>query len=458
MGTALGVHVLGQGVGESVVLEMPNGGVGVIDCFAPQLKAATREERLQANPTLRFLIHELKAERLTFVAFSHPHEDHGRGFSHVLEEFRGRIDEIWVFRAFQSIDLERHMKALIHGGRRLDIERLHGEPVGTFTDELSKVTELILDLTSRTNPVGARFRDFAGYLRFGARGEPLIFHMIGPTDRLVAEYEKSLADNMAGVVDDSGENVNPNWQPDRVNHNRVSAALVVEYGKTRVVLGADMEREAWESLLGEMDSGTDPELSLGCHLLKVSHHGSMTGHCPGLYERRVRRRQRKPIAVVTPFNRHRHPLPSPEGVDHLLAHTSLVLASNLAEAYHACGRLAPDFARLPGGAGEVSIPLSWARDLAGEPALRGALLPSESEGAAVVPPPAAVPLTWRRDLIANPRLARLLRPEVRRLLMTEEASRAVVPERDCRVSLYFNDKGMELRARRYVGSCAGQLT
>jgi hypothetical protein len=189
MGKALGVHVLGQGFGESVVLEMPNGAIGVIDCFAPQLKATTREERLQANPTLRFLVHELKAERLAFVAFSHPHEDHGRGLSHLLEEFRNRIDEIWVFRAFQSNELERHMKALIHGGRRLDIEAMRDEPAGTFTDELTKVTELILDLTSKANPAGAGFRDFAGYRRFQVRNEPLAFHMIGPTDRLVADMK-----------------------------------------------------------------------------------------------------------------------------------------------------------------------------------------------------------------------------------------------------------------------------
>jgi hypothetical protein len=274
----------------------------------------------------------------------------------------------------------------------------------------------------------------------------------------VAEYEKSLADNLAGLVDDTGENVNPNWQPDRVNHNRISAALVVEYERTRIVLGADMDTAAWEAVLGEIDQGTEYNLPLACHLIKVSHHGSMTGHCEGLYERRFARRRRKPIAVVTPFNRHRHPLPSREGVDHLLSHTSLVLATNRAEAHHACGRLLPDHVEFPAGAGEASIPVTWASALTSNPALRGAFIPSESETAEVASPPAAVPLDWRHDLIANPRLARLLHPEIRRFLRTEEVPGNTAAETECRVSLYFNDKGRELKSRRYVGSRAGQLT
>src|ERR1700757_3196684 len=109
---------------------------------------------------------------------------------------------------------------------------------------------------------------------------------------------------MTGLVDETGENVNPAWMPDQIDHNRVSAALVVEYGKTRVILGADMITRSWEAILSEMDRGTEYTLPLNCHLIKVSHHGSITGHCQGLYERRFARRRAKPIAVVTPFNRH----------------------------------------------------------------------------------------------------------------------------------------------------------
>jgi hypothetical protein len=66
-------------------------------------------------------------------------------------------------------------------------------------------------------------------------------------------------------------------------------------------------------------------------------------------------------------------------------------------------------------------------------------------------------LAWRHDLIASPRLARMLHPKIRQLLITETELTSAVTETDRRVSLYFNDKGRELKTRRYVGSLAGRL-
>jgi hypothetical protein len=458
MNDPLGIHVIGLGFGESVVVQMPNGGVGVIDCFAPRLDASTSEERLDANPTLRFLVNELRAPRLAFVAFSHPHEDHGHGLRHVLEHFRGRIDEVWVFRALEDLNLERHMRARIVGGRKSLSEASLPPPVaaGTFATELMWVRNLFRELTDDANDDAAIYYDFAGYRRFSFEGERLTFHVVGPTHRLISEYERDLAENMRGLVDEKGEKVDPAWEPDKVDHDRLSAALVIEYGKTRVVLGGDMIADSWAAVLAEIDRGNEYDLPLSCHMIKASHHGSMTGQCATLYERRLARRSGKPIAVLTPFNRHVHPLPRPEGVNHLLEHAGSVWATNLAEAYHACERLPPDFASAPVGSVEVNVPIRWATDLAAAPALRGVFRASESEGAEA-DLPSALPFAWRHELIANPRLADLLRPEVRRLFVTREELRSAVAERDCRVSLYFNARGRELTSRRYVGSRAGQV-
>src|SRR5688500_14036107 len=105
MAGALGIHVIGEGFGESIVLEMPGGKVGVIDCFCRRLKARSAPERLAANPTLRLLRGRLRATRLAFVALTHPHEDHGRGLSHLLEDYSNRIDEVWMFVGFELVYL-----------------------------------------------------------------------------------------------------------------------------------------------------------------------------------------------------------------------------------------------------------------------------------------------------------------------------------------------------------------
>jgi hypothetical protein len=46
----LEVHVFGGGEGESIVLGLPNGGWGVIDCFATKL------EEPKTNASLQFLL------------------------------------------------------------------------------------------------------------------------------------------------------------------------------------------------------------------------------------------------------------------------------------------------------------------------------------------------------------------------------------------------------------------
>lgn len=456
MGKTLGIHILGRGFGESIVLQMPNGGVGVIDCFAPRLKAATSAERLEANPTLRFL-KKLGPSSLAFVGFTHPHEDHGRGLSHLLEEFRGRIRELWVFRAYNFIHLERYMKALIHSGRKSAVEELLNEPAGTFSVELLRIRNLIGEMIEPDNRSPPEFRYFAGYSKFTLAGEPLVFHILGPTDLLEERYERALVDNMEGLVEDDGRTVNPDWEPEQVNHNQASAALMVEYGATRIVLGGDMEAPAWERVLAEMVDTSLERPPLTCQMVKVSHHGSATGYCTDLYERRFRRRRGGPLAVLTPFNRHSSPLPSPRGLAHLRSYAKEVVATNVAEACHASGLTLPGYALFPTSAESLSVPLGWASDLAAQPALLGALDPSVCQAAREVAPPAALPLAWHRDLHDNPRLVALLRAEFRHVLPSRRADHDGAVEEHSRVSVFFDRRGRELRKQRYVGRCAGPL-
>ena len=76
----LAVHVLGAGKGESIVLQLSDGRWGVVDCFAPSSTNA------ETNPVLRFL-RERDVRELEFLCLTHPHDDHYKGMSHLLEAF-----------------------------------------------------------------------------------------------------------------------------------------------------------------------------------------------------------------------------------------------------------------------------------------------------------------------------------------------------------------------------------
>jgi hypothetical protein len=83
--------------------------------------------------------------------------------------------------------------------------------------------------------------------------------------------------------------------------NLVSIVLHVQFGDMSVLLGADMEahhdpRRGWTAAIAEAQ---EAGLTRG-QLLKVPHHGSITGHHDDLWARTLVQR---PIGVVTPFNR-----------------------------------------------------------------------------------------------------------------------------------------------------------
>jgi beta-lactamase superfamily II metal-dependent hydrolase len=64
----LSIHVINSGVGESIVVELPNGNWGVIDCYASNLADPS------SNHTLNFL-RKQEVTSLEFLCLTHPHLD-----------------------------------------------------------------------------------------------------------------------------------------------------------------------------------------------------------------------------------------------------------------------------------------------------------------------------------------------------------------------------------------------
>jgi hypothetical protein len=458
MQAAFGIHVFGRGFGETIVLEFPNGGVGLIDCFSPQLSIPDGQTRLSVNPVLRFLKNELRAESLAFVGLTHPHEDHGRGLSHVLEEYRGRIGQIWMFQGFQSLYLERLLDALRASKIQLPIEELLNEDPGTFAFEIATIREEVLDQIDPQKTNRAKFRSFQGYKQFWIPDEPVSCEFLGPSDGHAAAYEANLIDSLATAFDPSGQYIVPDWAPDSINHNLISSALLLTYGQTRVLLGGDMELDAWSEALLEQQGSKKTNRSFSCHLIKAAHHGSVTGFHSDLAEQ-LPIDGRPPIAVLTPFNRHRNPLPTAVGITQLLPHVSELLVTNVEEVRRSVHRsiASRKSADLEDSVPSSSrIPLSWWEDIRSRPELLGTLNPRvmETLPESTLPAPVAyIPLRWYQDITANLSLRRLLAPKLNADSTRNDSTLEL--ETDCRVSLYFNDSGEELRQYRYVGSAAG---
>lgn len=84
----LKIYVFGSTEGESIVLHLPNGRWGVVDSFVSSLNDPG------TNPAYRLLKRENVTE-IEFLCLTHPHDDHFRGMSQLLEGFTVR--QFWTF-------------------------------------------------------------------------------------------------------------------------------------------------------------------------------------------------------------------------------------------------------------------------------------------------------------------------------------------------------------------------
>ena len=77
----LTIHVISSGIGESIVIGLPDKKWGVIDCYTPDITDPSK------NPTIDFL-RKNGVKELEFICLTHPHSDHYRGLRDLLLCFK----------------------------------------------------------------------------------------------------------------------------------------------------------------------------------------------------------------------------------------------------------------------------------------------------------------------------------------------------------------------------------
>jgi hypothetical protein len=246
---------------------------------------------------------------LEFLALTHPHDDHYRGMSHLLEAFPVRF--FWRFNGLSGPHFIRLVEYL-----RVEAEALDQ----TDAIESGREFERIFALIGRSRRDGGpsprvKRSGPATQLYPVPYDEAASFRILGlaPSGNQVERYERSLHQcfNADGTI---------RSRLPHADHNLVSMALLVIFGQTRILLGGDVEREGWQDVIAEMGPAT-----LASHAVKVSHHGSPTGYCDGLWSHISA--SISPLAIVTAYAAQH--LPRKIALDHIRAHTREILTTCL---------------------------------------------------------------------------------------------------------------------------------
>lgn len=259
----LGIHVINAGYGESIAISLPSGKWGVVDCYATNLKNPA------SNPTLVFL-QEHGVTELEFLCITHPHRDHYKGASRLLESLNVR--NFWRFGGLTRehlIDLLSWLK--------LEAKSAKDKTELECVNDLQKTLRIVSERRDSGEITVKLLSDVKHLypLPFSTDGDPVVdasILSIAPSSNHTEAYQEKLKACFTNGGDFKKK-------PPDLPHNDLSVALLISFGKARVVLCGDVEESNWRDTLESIATS-----ELQSNVVKVAHHGSATGYIPSLWD------------------------------------------------------------------------------------------------------------------------------------------------------------------------------
>jgi hypothetical protein len=444
----LGVHAIGAGYGETIVIDFPDGSRGVIDPFCGD-RDLTAENRADVHPIIRFLG---PSPSLRFVALTHPHADHCMGFSHFIEHFAANIHELWLPDGWNEIRGRKYLAAL---KARKKCERteegLSADP-GTILAELQSIDRW-----------GGR-RDYikSDMVKRLVCGEHMLeFVFLAPDARALDEAQKVVSDALgkARVDDDSPWIVlKPEALPADARWNLLSTVMLLRWGKVELLFCGDAESGTWDRIIGTEAAPKQPGLVDWCvTYVKIGHHGSNSGLNDHLYG--YLGCNSDPVGVLTPFN-HGSPdkrLPTSNGVAVYGAHLGATYTTCRRSSLHAgVWQQPPEQKSADLGLPPERLTTVIERYLLENPSLAAVLCSaSEEQVGQWLSSSEGIPAHMLDEFELRPELAFDFHPVIRQPLLAATGLGAHSVENQFRVSHYFTDTGGLHRCE--LGSGAGTL-
>jgi beta-lactamase superfamily II metal-dependent hydrolase len=255
----LEIFVIGGRLGESIVIKTPGGSVGVIDSYAKD------PEDPDTNPTIRRL-ERLRADRLRFVALTHPHMDHFRGLLTVFKKYKENIESFWrppFGERDWSVCFAQYLEEL-KLARTVSDARATAEAIRVLKKILTLAEAEFMSgrmglMTTEDEKVMLHEREHDFEIR-----------NLGPSATVSYPYQTGFAKRL----------IKKGPQNSNAHHNTISSVLAVRYGDWVGLLGGDTEEKSWNDVIKRC---REDWLSKA-RFFKVSHHGSPTGSYESLWD------------------------------------------------------------------------------------------------------------------------------------------------------------------------------
>lgn len=275
----LEISLFGPGVGEAICMHIGGGKWLLVDsCSNPQSKQPIAKEYLESLGV------DLN-DSVEFIVVSHWHSDHIQGISELVSICENAII------VTSSALIEKEFATLINLGTNDGSEEL---PAGL--KEMQKVFSTMMDRAKdKTKQFPLKF----------VNGDQCILNTpsvtissLSPSDTAVLQSKMTFSQCLRDLSK-AGLMIPPPTQ------NLNAVALWIESPAGNVLLGADLEthpkdqRIGWGAVVNSKSRSTKE-----AHIVKIPHHGSITGHCDEVWDKMV---SKSPIGLMTAYNRSKLP-------------------------------------------------------------------------------------------------------------------------------------------------------
>lgn len=277
---SLEIHVFGPGYGESILVGLPDGSWGLVDCFSSS----------GVSMALDYLVSR-GIGTLDFFCWTHPDEDHSNGIPLLMSRYHITVKELWQFPAVDA----RQVVAFIETKfRKLFIRKESSYIVRAY------------ELLDAAIKAGMRLQWVVPNLTLKQSSD---YRVVGlaPAPEEVHRFTSSL-----GAFFRDGP---INLQQKHQHTNDISSALLIEYAGCQVVLGGDVTKAGWKSARSHWNRPVGP-----CLLVKASHHGSEGSYSEEIWREWQSVGPGSVTTIVTTPYRKASRLPSAAGVAKLGQH------------------------------------------------------------------------------------------------------------------------------------------
>lgn len=282
--------LIGPGYGESVVMHVGDGAWILVDsCGSSDAPAALDYLRaIGVDPS----------QAVAMIVATHWHDDHIRGLARMVQ-----VCEKASF-CCASVLCDEEFLTIIRA-----LEGRHYASCGSGVSEIHGVISVLAKISSTPTFAIANRDIFAkGICRIRA---------LSPDDQTFLRFMRALG----RLIPEAGqaETRIPSLSP-----NAASVVLRVEVSDVAVLLGSDLEKGGWLKIL--QDKSRPPDTA---SVFKVPHHGAESADEPRVWKQLL---DTDPVALLTPWRRGGHTLPSNRDVQRIIARTSRAYATARADA------------------------------------------------------------------------------------------------------------------------------